>query len=102
MAMSRACHTDPAIHLMLSSPRYWTERRPGMRFLLSMFAGVALLIAMIDQLDPAFAWSAEKLYATSVFNLVLLNALPALALLLILVALTRRVALALWVTGLIV
>ncbi|MFZ2237174.1 MAG: LTA synthase family protein [Dokdonella sp.] len=80
--------------------RHWSNLEPATRLTLALLGSVAVLLLLIDQLDPAFAWTNENVHATSLFNLLLLNALPLVALLLMLLALTRRVALSIWLTAL--
>ncbi len=85
---------------LLARSRQPTENRSGTRFALALLLASVVLVALVDRLDPAFAWTSETVHATSLFNLVLLNALPLITLLLLLLALTRRVALSTWLTAL--
>lgn len=80
--------------------RFWSDRSPGTRFALALLASAGMLAATVDRLDPALGWSADVLRTASPFSVIVLNALPALALLLVLVALTRRLPLAVWLTTL--
>jgi len=70
--------------------------RLPLRMVLGLLICVALLMVMVDRLDPAFAAPAAR--AGGGFGLVAINTLPALSLLLALWALTRRLALACWLT----
>ncbi len=83
---------------LFATPRHLRNREPATRFALALLASVAALLLLIDRLDPAFAWTNKFVHATSLFNLLLLNAVPLLSLLLVLLALTRRVALSTWLT----
>ena len=85
---------------LLALPRQFTDQHSGTRFALALAMASVVLVALVDRLDPAFAWTGEIAHATSLFNLLLLNALPLLTLLLVLLALTRRVALSTWLTAL--
>ncbi len=100
MALSRACNMRPMMDRLLALPRHNTDHRSGTRFALALAMASVVLVALVDQLDPAFTWANEFAHSTSLFNLLLLNALPLLALLLMLLALTRRVALSTWLTAL--
>ena len=70
--------------------------RLPLRMVLGLLICVALLMVMVDRLDPAFAAPAAR--AGGGVGLVAINTLPALSLLLALWALTRRLALACWLT----
>lgn len=100
VAMSRACNMGTMMDRLSALRRQPTDSRSGTRFAISLLIAIVVLVALIDQLDPAFAWTSEIVHATSLFNLLLLNALPLLTLLLVLLAVTRRVALATWLTAL--
>lgn len=85
---------------LFATRHYWSNREPATRLGLALLASVAALLLLIERLDPAFAWASDIVHATSLFNLLLLNALPIVALLLVLLTLTRRVALSTWLTAL--
>lgn len=85
---------------LLALWRQPTDHRSGTRFAMALLIAMAVLVVLIDRLDPAFAWTSEIVHATSLFNLLLLNALPLLTLLLVLLALTRRVVLSTWLSAL--
>ncbi len=81
-------------------PRNFSRHRSGAQFGLALLVASAVLVVLVERLDPAFAWTSDTVHATSLFNLLLLNALPLAATMLLLLALTRRVVLATWLTGL--
>ena len=72
-----------------------------LRLTLALLVATLILVVMIDRLDPAFAWGSDVVHATNLFALLVLNALPLFALLLVLLALTRRVALSTWLTAMV-
>ena len=78
-----------------------SRQAAGRRLALALLVATLVLVVMIDRLDPAFAWGSDVVHATNLFALLLLNALPLFALLLVLLALTRRVALSTWLTALV-
>lgn len=81
---------------LIQSLRQSPAGRMPLRMGLGLFVCAGLLMVMVDRLDPAFAASAAS--AGGGFGLVAINTLPALTLLLALWALTRRLALACWLT----
>ncbi|WP_067642536.1 LTA synthase family protein [Dokdonella koreensis] len=70
--------------------------RTPMRLVLALVLCAGLLMGVVDRLDPAFAARAAS--AGGNLGLLALNTLPAVALLLALWALTRRLLLACWLT----
>lgn len=86
----------------LSLYRYWSTLAPTTRLALAMLASIGVLAVVLSQLDPALTLATQALRPASPFSVILLNALPVFALLLVLLALTRRLPLALWLTLLLV
>lgn len=81
---------------LIESIRQSPVGRLPLRMVFGLLICVALLMVMVDRLDPAFAAPIAR--AGGGLGLVAINTLPALSLLLALWALTRRLALACWLT----
>ena len=101
MATSRACNMRPMTKPLPGLRRTVTERPAGLTLVLALLVATLILLVMVDRLDPAFAWGSDVVHATNLFALLLLNALPLFSVLLLLLAMTRRVALSTWLTALV-
>ncbi len=79
--------------------RVW--RRDAVRISVGIGAAIILLSLLVAWLDPAWPWRSTQ-WNASIAGLIALNVLPGLILFLLMLAWTRRVVLAIWISVLVV